>query len=468
MPDYTQGDWPDATALLEQMASGARSAEAVMRWHLDRLDAVNPALNAATQVMRDAALEQAAAPKPGPLAGLPITLKETYGLAGEQVTCGSLRAAPVACTDDAPVVKKLKAAGAIVMARSNVPEFVMTAETHNLRFGRTHHPADQARTPGGSTGGEGALVASGASPLGFGTDILGSIRIPAAFCGLVGFRPHSGAIDKAGVEPVSGPFFETWNGLGPLARSVRDARLAYSVIAGQPLGPPQPLSGLRLWVPQGYPFTAGSACIDDAWQAAITGLQSAGLSLDRSPLQGATDLFMALPKLVTGEMIPLWRDWLSADTQPFSAAREVLRQVLGNPTIQPGFLLWFTLVAPLYRPRSAAALQAVVEQFETARKTVRAALGDDGLLCLPTLGMLAPKHGAMNRATLMRPGLNQQITAHTLANSMDLSAITVPAPRFRDAATGLAPGIMLAAAPGNEGRLLDAAAQLEKILARPA
>lgn len=468
MADFTQGQWPDATALVEQIASGQRSASEIVQWHLDRLDEVNPALNAATEIMRDEALAQAENPHPGPLSGLPITLKETYGLAGKQVTCGSLRAAPVGCTEDAPVVRKLKAAGAIVIARSNVPEFVMTAETHNLRFGRSHHPADQTRTPGGSTGGEGALVASGASPLGFGTDILGSIRIPATFCGLVGFRPHSGAVDKTGVHPVSGPFFETWNGLGPLARSVRDARLAYSVIAKQRPTPPDAVAGLRLWVPDGYPFKAGAPCIDAAWQAAINGLQAAGLSLDRSPLPQAKDLFMALPKLVTGEMIPLWRDWLSQGGKPFSATRELLRQALGKPTIQPGLLLWFTLVAPLYRPRSAAALQAVVEQFEVARTAVRAALADDGLLCLPTLGMLAPKHGAMNRATLMRPGLNQQITAHTVANSMDLSAITVPAPGFRDPKTGLVPGVMLAAAPDNEGRLLDLAQRLEPMLAKPA
>ena len=464
MPDFTRGQWPDATALVEQISSGQRSAAEVMQWHLDRLDTVNPALNAATEVLRDEALAQAENPQSGPLSGLPITLKETYGLAGKQVTCGSARRKPVDCTDDAPVVRKLKAAGAIVIARSNVPEFVMTAETHNLRFGRTHHPADQSRTPGGSTGGEGALVASGASPLGFGTDILGSIRIPAAFCGLVGFRPHSAAIDKTGVHPVSGPFFETWNGLGPLARSVRDARLAYSVIAEQTPAPPGDVSGLRLWVPDGYPFKAGAPCINAAWQAAIKGLQAAGLPVDRAPVAQAKDLFMTLPKLVTGEMIPLWRKWLSPGGNTFSAAGELLRQALGKPTIQPGLLLWFTLVAPLYRPRSDAALRGVVEQFIEARTNIRAQLGDDGILCLPTLGMLAPKHGAMNRATLMRPGLNRQITAHTLANSMDLSAISVPAPRYRDAKSGLAPGIMLAAAPGNEGALLDVAACLEQIL----
>ena len=243
---------PSPTEWLRRLSAGEIDAPTLVRTHLDQIEASQPRLNAATQILREQALEQARTPRPGPLSGLPITLKETYALAGEQVTIGSARMPPIACAEDAPVVQKLRAAGAIVVARSNVPEFVMNAETNNLRFGRSNNPIDPRRTCGGSSGGEGALVGSGASPLGFGTDILGSIRIPAAFCGVVGFRPHSGAIDKRGVWPVSGPFFESWNGLGPLARSVRDARLAYNVMAEQPLPAPATVAGLRVLQPRGF------------------------------------------------------------------------------------------------------------------------------------------------------------------------------------------------------------------------
>ena len=186
------------------MRSGERSSKDIVCEHLDRIEREQPRLNAATQVFRDEALAEAYSPAPGPLSGLPITLKETYGIEGCEVTIGSRRMRPIHCTEDSEPVKKLRAAGAIVIARSNVPEFVMTAETDNLLYGRTNHPADSTRTCGGSSGGEGTLVGSGCSPLGFGTDILGSIRIPSCLCGLVGFRAHSGAVDKTGVWPVSG------------------------------------------------------------------------------------------------------------------------------------------------------------------------------------------------------------------------------------------------------------------------
>ncbi len=242
----------DATELLRQMRSGVRSSEDIVREHLDRIEREQPKLNAATQVFRDKALAEAHNPTPGPLSGLPITLKETFGIENCEVTMGSRRMRPIQCAEDSEPVKKLRAAGAIVIARSNVPEFVMTVETDNLLYGRTNHPADSTRTCGGSSGGEGTLVGSGCSPLGFGTDILGSIRVPSCLCGIVGFRPHSGAVDKTGVWPVSGEFFETWNGIGPLARSVRDVRLAYNIIAHQSLPNPADVTDLRLIVPNGF------------------------------------------------------------------------------------------------------------------------------------------------------------------------------------------------------------------------
>ena len=464
MPDFTPHHMADATAILEQMRIGKLSSKQLVQASLDRLHQVNPHLNAATQVFNEQALAAAENPIAGPLSGLPITLKETYALAKEQVTVGSVRMPAIQCKEDAPVVERLKSAGAIVIARSNIPEFVMTAETSNLRFGRSNHPKDQTRVPGGSTGGEGALVASGVSPIGFGTDILGSIRIPAAFCGLVGFRPHSAAVNKSSVYPESGPYFETFNGIGPITRSVRDARLAYSVIANEPPALPASISGLKLIAPKNYPFEAKDECIDTAYRAALEGLQTAGMVKHEPVLDDIKTLFMNVPKLVTGEMVSVWKDWLSVDGKPFSIINETLRQMTGRPTVQPGFFLWLSLINGLYRPRKKTALTGIIETYERARKNYRTLLGRDALLCLPTIGMLAPKHGAMNRATLMKPGLNRQITAHTLVNMLDLSGITVPAPGFSDPKTGLVPGIMLASSPGNEGALLDAAAALEQTL----
>jgi Asp-tRNA(Asn)/Glu-tRNA(Gln) amidotransferase A subunit family amidase len=450
---------PDATELLRQMQAGERSSEAIVREHLDRLDAEQPRLNGATHIFREQALAEARSPRPGSLSGLPITLKETYGIAGCEVTIGSKRMRPIACTQDSAPVQKLKAAGAIIIARSNVPEFVMTAETDNLLYGRTNNPIDPTRVAGGSSGGEGALVGSGASPLGFGTDILGSIRIPSTFCGLVGFRPHSGAVDKTGVWPVSGDFFETWNGVGPMARSVRDARLAYDVIARVPLPPLQPATGLRLVVPEGFPLKYNSPLIRQAYASAQQALASAGMRVEHQRFDDVSGLFLNIPRLVTGEMLKPWAEWLSTRGETFHPAQEFLRLLLGRPTVYPGFMMWFGM-APIMRPRRSGALARIIARYLAVREKYYALLRGDGILILPTLGLLAPKHGVMNRVSL-RPGVNGLLTADTFANYINLSAITLPAHQHADPATGLKPGIMLACAPGAEAKLLDAAAALE-------
>ena len=249
---------PDAVGLLAALRQGTLTAEQLVQAQLARLDQVQPQINGATHIFHQQALAQArlldaAGDKSLPLFGLPCSVKETFGLAGEPLTAGSLRMEPEVPTEDAQIVRRLKEAGAIVIARSNVPEFAMTAESTNPRYGRTRNPLDVDRVAGGSSGGEGALVGSGSSVFGVGSDILGSIRIPAAFCGVVGFKPHSGAVDQAGTWPVVTGNTLSWLGLGPLTRSVRDARLVYDVIARQPVPAALPGAG-RMVMPGGFPL----------------------------------------------------------------------------------------------------------------------------------------------------------------------------------------------------------------------
>lgn len=452
----------DATELLRQINSGERSSKDIVREHLDRIERLNPTLNAATEIFRSSALAEAESPAPGPLSGLPISLKETFAIEGCEVTMGSRRMRPIQCRQDSEVVKKLKAAGAIIIARTNVPEFVMTGETSNLVFGRTNHPVDPTRSCGGSSGGEGSLVGSACSALGFGTDILGSIRIPSALCGIVGFRPHSGAVDKTGVWPVSGNFLETWNGVGPMARSVRDVRLAYNVIAHKPLLADNNVAGTRLLVPEGFGLKYKQPCIKQAYLDAQQKLKAAGLNVERPVFDDVANLFISIPQLVTGEMVDLWKQWLSSNGNKFRPSVELIRQLLRRPSIDPGFFMWFVTSAVM-RPRRSNKLAKIIQRYEAARTQYYDLLGEDGILILPTLGLLAPKHGVMNRISL-RPGVNGLFTAETFVNYINLSAITIPAHGHADPATGLKPGIMLVCAPAAEVRLLNVAARLEAVL----
>lgn len=455
-------DVPDAVATLEQLRTGRCSAAGVVAAYLGRLDAQQDTLNAATSVQRVSAIEAARHVGDGPLAGLPISIKETFGLAGEPLTAGSLRR-PVSVPDtDASIARHLRAAGAIIIARSNVPELAMTGETTNLRFGRTNNYLDPSRTAGGSCGGEGALVASGSSAAGFGSDILGSIRIPAAFNGIVGFKAASNAIDKTGTWPdLQGLYVDSMLALGTLTRSVRDAHLLYDVLARQPIGALPPLTTLRLVIPEPFSMRCQSPAIRTALARARRHLGQQ-LREETQPFADVGMLFKRMLALVSTELGPrLMADLRAADGQRFSLLREAFKQLIGRPSID-GSLFRLLLTAAFVRtnPRRLRHICAAVDR---ARRRYHRVLGGDGVLLLPTLGVIAPKHGAMNRASL-RPGVNGTVTPLTFCNLINLPAITLPAWSDPDPPSGLPPGITLACAPGSEAALFAAARYLEPAL----
>ena len=457
----------DAVGLLQALRQGEISSEQLVRRHLDRLAQTQPQTNAATSIFRDQALAQARQLDAGgdkslPLFGLPISVKETFGLAGQEVTAGSLRMTPEPHQEDAEIVRRLKAAGAIVIARSNIPEFAMTAESSNPRFGRTNNPLDLSRVAGGSTGGEGALVGSGASVFGVGSDILGSIRIPAAFCGIVGFKPHSQAVDLRGTWPTVTGNTRPWLGLGPLTRSVRDAQLVYNVIAETPVPAAADRPG-RLVIPDGFPLELRQSCIGDALAAAKQALLDAQYQREERDFSDIGSLFLRIPKLILDDFYGDWQRLLSSpQAGRFSTLKELFAQMRGKPTIDGGLLRWL-LIAPLLKPRSSAAVKEIAEQFARARTHYHGLLGKDGVLVLPTLGLLAPKHGQMNALSL-KPGINGLFTAHTMGNYLDLPAIAIPAWKFRDPETGLPPSISVLCAPGSEAQLFAAARRIETAL----
>jgi len=166
----------------------------------------------------------------GPLHGVPVTIKDTIETAGLRTTAGSKVLKDNIPATDAPAVAALKAAGAIILGKSNVPEMAMTYESDNPLFGRTSNPHDQKRTSGGSSGGEAAAIASGMSPLGLGSDLSGSIRIPANFCGIFGLKPTPGVIANAGHIPSAETSLSTGATFGPMARCARDLRLMLDCI----------------------------------------------------------------------------------------------------------------------------------------------------------------------------------------------------------------------------------------------
>jgi Asp-tRNA(Asn)/Glu-tRNA(Gln) amidotransferase A subunit family amidase len=225
----------DAYALAAALRGGRTTAVDVVSSALAAIARRQPDLNAMTEVLASSALTSAEASDRrlargagGPLEGVPVTVKDHIWLAGVRATNGSLAYADFVPPEDCVAVQRLRDAGAVIVGKTNNPEFCYRGVTDNLVFGLTRNPRDLSRTPGGSSGGAGASVAAGLTHLALGTDGGGSIRIPASFCGVVGHKPSFGLVPKE-------PGFKGWKSLsvdGPLATSVRDAALMLSVIAG--------------------------------------------------------------------------------------------------------------------------------------------------------------------------------------------------------------------------------------------
>ncbi|MBA3236987.1 MAG: amidase [Parachlamydiaceae bacterium] len=230
-----------ATKIIAGIKDRKFSAVEVAKAHLKRIAEVNPSLNAIIQqvspedVLLQASLadENVNAKKPlGKLHGLPITIKDSFNVKGMTCSAGSIGLAKTA-SEDATAVARLRAEGAIILGLTNVPEFLLAAESDNLLYGKSNNPHNLNYTCGGSSGGEAAIISAGGSALGLGSDAGGSIRIPAHYCGIVGFKPTRGLVPMTGSVLGNSPgIFGSVVANGPLARCVDDLFLGLSIIAG--------------------------------------------------------------------------------------------------------------------------------------------------------------------------------------------------------------------------------------------
>lgn len=246
-----------ATELAAAIRTRQASSREVIQAHLDRIEAVNPAINGVTIVLAERALEAAAAADCAaaagedlpPFHGVPFTVKANIDLVGTATTHGLRALTGAYPTRDAPTVERMRAAGAIPIGRTNCPNFAVRWHTESELWGATVNPWDRARTPGASSGGEAAALATGMSPLGLGSDGLGSLGWPAQCCGVSALKPTLGRIPHAStIEPVDTPIGTQLTVVqGPMARRVADLRAALEVLAGptwrDPWSVPAPLRG---------------------------------------------------------------------------------------------------------------------------------------------------------------------------------------------------------------------------------
>ena len=309
------------------LASGEVSAVEVLEAHLGWIDRRNPRLNAICTLDRDHALEQARAaddlrrrdPEAAaakPLLGLPTAIKDLVPTKGIRTTFGSPIFADNVPDFDVLLVERIRGAGAVVIGKTNTPEFGAGSQTFNPVFGKARNPWDPSRTCGGSSGGAAAALASGMLPIADGSDLGGSLRNPASFCGVVGFRPTPGRVPR--VPPEQG--WDDLAVLGPMGRNVADAALLFSVIAGpdprdpislarssEPFHPVEPLDlrGMRMaWTPNLGLYPVEREVVE-VCEAALPVFRDLGAEIEEAApdLSGADSIFRTLRANLFGDKL---------------------------------------------------------------------------------------------------------------------------------------------------------------------
>jgi Asp-tRNA(Asn)/Glu-tRNA(Gln) amidotransferase A subunit family amidase len=441
-----------ATGLAAGIRSGELSPVAVLEAFIERIERLNPELNAVVATRFDEARSEAAAaeraveagdPLP-PLHGVPVTIKEAIAVAGLPQTNGSLLTADVVPSRDAQAVANLRAAGAVVMGVTNVPEFCGWYDTDNRVYGRTLNPHDHARTSGGSSGGESAALAAGLTPLGVGSDIGSSIRQPASWTGVFGLKPTRGFVPLDGHAGYgTPPSVQLFAAIGPLTRYAGDLAPALEALAGRPPAPALP-GPRRVAVFEDDGLQPVARACRDAVRSAAAALADAGDDLvDAAPpapqeIRGAYDLMLVTE---ASQLVPELVGERQADLSPYGQ-----RMYDGITSFTPDLQRYV---------RAAARLGEL--QDETDRW-----LDDHPIVLCPVTPVLAPvaAEGITEAdGEPMHPG--GKLTLSTWANALGLPAASVPAGRDE---SGLPRAVQVVGRRGRDADVIAVARVLEDAL----
>jgi fatty acid amide hydrolase 2 len=457
-----------ALSLARAIRAGELSASEVVEAHIECHQRLAPRINALAAdrfdlARREATLADELLRSAGPaevlppLLGVPFTVKESIALTGMPQSAGLVARKDCLATRNAPALQRLLDAGAIPLGVTNTSELTLWIESSNRLYGRTNNPYDPTRTAGGSSGGEGAAVGSGASPFGLASDIAGSIRVPGLFCGVFGHKPSSGLVPNTGTYPGTPGPAGRMLGVGPLTRHAEDLIGVLSIIAdaggrapdgrlGDPAG--VSLQGLRVVILQESSLLPISRELHDARERAAGALAAAGAQLHRVALRSWR--YAWLPFVATlqaeaeqttlsllaaaGAKRPTWRSLLAPGGPHTLPTRMTLAPELLPQGSQP----------PGRKRLLAAARELVGELTETI---------GDGVLLHPAHPRVAPRHGR----TLGRPWLLNSCAVFNLAG-----VPVTEVPLGLSAATGLPLGTQVAAGMNRDHVSIAVAIELER------
>jgi len=377
----------------------------------------------------------------GPLDGTIISIKDLFDVAGEVTRAGSKALAEEAkpAATDAPVVRRLRAGGAIIVAKTNMSEFAYSGVGANPHFGTPGNPADRKRVPGGSSSGAAVSAADGMCEIAIGTDTGGSCRIPGALCGIVGYKPSRQRIPTDGAFPLS----YSIDSIGPIARSVEACARADSVMAGESYAPlePAPLAGLRVGVVEGMAVENLDETVAKRFPQALDVLKRAGARLSTETLSQIDGMVQVNSKggVQPAEAFTVHRDLLSRRADAI------------DPNVR----------ARLERARNVSAADYIDMVRDRARLicSMDARIADLDVLVWPTTPIVAPTMVEVAAADDFARKNAMLLRNTVIVNFFDLCAISIP--MRRDG--GLPTGLMLVARNGHDHRLFRIAAAVERL-----
>jgi Asp-tRNAAsn/Glu-tRNAGln amidotransferase A subunit and related amidases len=378
----------------------------------------------------------------GPLDGALVSIKDLLDVAGEPTLAGSrIFRDHTPAGEDADVVRRLRQAGAVIIGKTNMVEFAFSGIGLNPHFGTPGNAADPDRIPGGSSSGAGVAVAEGTSDISIGSDTGGSVRIPAAFNGVVGFKPTAQRVSLKGAFPLS----YSLDSLGPLGRSVADCIVADAVMSGDTVLPPTPypLSGLRVDVPRGRLFSQTEALVADAFEASLSRLSALGARIDDCNLEDLLEQMgeaTSRASIASVEAAAIHADWIE------TRADEI------DPRVQKWIALRRTVTAADY-------IRMMRKRSELMEAMDRRLASLD-VLALPTVPIVAPLMAPLVADEKLYNRTDTLVLRNTTPiNQFDLTAISLPIPN-----TPLPVGLMLIARRNQDRRLLEIALSVESAL----
>lgn len=449
-------DWHGETIadLAGALSRGKTTSVALTERCLERIAALNPRLNAFITVTGERALAAARAADSrrasggtaSALLGIPVSLKDLIDEAGVVTTAGSRVRRDVVAASDATVTTRLRDAGAVLVGKTNLHEFAFGTTNEDSGFGPARHPLDDTRVTGGSSGGSASAVATGMSIASIGSDTGGSIRIPAAACGVVGLKPGWGEIPTDGVVPLS----RQLDHVGPLARTVTDAWLVHETLAGRPPAADarlmaRPLAGTRIGLLRGYFAERLDTGVEAVFEAAIETLRRAGAVVEPVEIPHARHIS------------PVYLHLVLADAAAYHAETLARRPHDYTPNVRIRLEMGRYVLAEDY-------VRALHGRDVIAREIDRALAGRDALVC-PTMPVAAPPLGATTVDVghgQTEPVRNAMLRLTQPFNVGRQPALTLPC---GTTAAGLPVGLQLVSATGATTELLRLGVGVERAFA---